>query len=104
MVGKHIYGFSDHRDSEGRGGLPKNWRAYEVVGETKVSWIVGYSWNPMKVNKKTFASKENIRFVKTLEDIAKLEFIWDNQYKISQSVGRCNDYDKLKEIQRILEG
>ena len=84
-----------------------------ILGETKVSCIVGNEWNKVndnsnfKVNKKTleytipFRGGKGILYP-TETDIDKACWINDNQYKIIESMRQCHDYDKLKQIQNIL--
>lgn len=104
MAEQKIYGYNrENRDREDHHGLPKNWREYDVIGETKISWLVGFEPRPTKVNKKTFVSSDGVIYVPTLADIAKTEYVWNTRYKLGEAVKYCKDYDKLKEIQRILE-
>jgi hypothetical protein len=85
--------------------LPQYYEPYEVVGETKQSWLVGYETNPIKVDKKTMVERNTkytpIRFLATIEEVEHEEYI-GNRYKIAEQVRYCNDYDKLKKIELIL--
>ena len=82
-----------------------------IIGETKVSLIIGYKGSTpdnrdIKVNKKTltYIGKygQNGKLYTSEEEINQLCWINDNQYGIFERVKRCDDYLKLKEIEAIL--
>jgi hypothetical protein len=113
-VGDVIYVYDrEYRDRIEHDGLPKNWRKTEVTRETKVSWIIKCRLGETKIPKKSFGNNvgllrtwhwNEVVFAKTAEDVEHFEFIECQRYKLSEAVKQCSDYDKLKEIQRILEG
>lgn len=75
---------------------------YHISGETNQSWIVGNH----KVNKKTLTyktepGKDGILYTSE-EQIEQISWIHQNQYKIADRVKFCNDIDKLKKIEEIL--
>lgn len=83
-----------------------------ILGETRVSWIVGYKgWNVdhvsnIKVNKKKLTYVGQDGYMNTLytseEQINKHCWVQENRHKISHSVGCCYDYDTLKQIADII--
>jgi len=83
-----------------------------IVGETKQSLIIGYKGSSienrgnLKVNKKTLTYKTMYGMDGKLyiseEEINRKCWLHDNQYRIQEKVGRCNDYDKLRKIEEIL--
>ncbi len=105
-IGDTIYGYSTDHNRTGSNGLPKYWEAYEVVGETKVSWLVGHAWNPIKVDKKTLEQRGSQwpqrKFAANRECMEQQIWISDNRHKICNVLNHCTDYDKLKRIEAIL--
>jgi len=82
-----------------------------IIGETKVSWIIGYQGSTpdnrdIKVNKKTLLYNRQIALDGQLyvseEDINQHCWIHDNKHLLSRRVQDCKDYQKLKEIEEIL--
>lgn len=85
-----------------------------IIGETKQSWIIGNQnreidhTSNIKVNKKTLTYKRGARTsldekLYVSEEIINQEcWIKENRCSISEAVNRCNDYDKLKKIEEIL--
>lgn len=106
-IGDTIYGYHSNNNRGCYNGLPRYWEAYEVVGETKVSWLVGHVRNPIKVDKKTMKERKQdftpIAFVESREQMERQVWITDNRYKISRMIESCTDYDKLKRIESILK-
>lgn len=93
-----------------RGHFSENY----IIGETKQSWIVGCKGssldnrNNYKVNKKNLTySTTNMygkdgRLYISEEEVEQNCWLHDNRYKIREQVERCSDYDKLKNIEEIL--
>ena len=86
-----------------------------VIGETKQSWIIGYSKGSVpdkrdiKVNKKTLTYYHKSygmdgKLYISEERIDQLCWMNDNQYEIINMVRNCNDYQKLRLIEGILYG
>ena len=83
-----------------------------IIGETKVSWIIGYRKGStpdnrdIKVNKKTLTyarqSALNGSLYISEEEIEQDCWKHDNQYLLTEKVRKCDDYNKLKEIESIL--
>jgi hypothetical protein len=107
-IGDTIYGYHVNNNRRGTNGLPAYWEDYEVVGETKVSWLVGYKNNPIKVDKKTLTERNMnftpIVFVANREEMEKANYVDCQRYKIAEKVRCCTDYDTLKKIEEILNG
>ena len=120
QIGNKVWLFdSNHRvykDAEGNKTTSPLYRGYFVekyiVGETKQSWLVGYKGNTpddrlnIKVNKKTLTYIRSNAFDGRLytseEQIDQLCWINENRHKLSQKINQSNDYQKLKEIEAIL--
>lgn len=105
-VGDILYNFDGNRRSyqPGFGGAPiyeKHFAPYIIVGETKVSWLLGN--HKAKVNKKTLGTSTQFAdrgyFTKTAMDAD----IWFNQHrhKIIREVERTG-LEQLREIARIV--
>lgn len=85
----------------------KSFREMYIIGETRVSWLISY-WsesseialkNATKIKK---AEAGRILFVGE-EALDKHCWVHDNQYRISELVRKCSDYDTLKQIEKLLE-
>ena len=87
-----------HKDENGRAyGGPIwrcHWREYEVVSETKRSWIIKFG---KKVPK---AGGYGIAF--SQDEIDKLAFIEENHNAIAEMVRGLNDYDMLCKVAGIV--
>lgn len=105
-VGDILYNFDGNRRvyADGMRGGPiyeKHFAQHIIVGETKVSWLVGPSF--IKVNKKNLTSScqfaDRGYFTKSGMDAD----IWFNEhrYKIVRGVERAG-LEQLKEIARII--
>lgn len=83
-----------------------------ILGETKQSWVVGYeesdinSKRNIKVSKKTLTYQGSFgldgKLYLSEEIINQTCWINDNRYEISEKVRKCEDYNKLKQIEEIL--
>lgn len=105
-VGDILHNFDGNRRTyrPGLGGGPiyeKHFQPETIVGETKVSWLVGFA--KVKVNKKTLDSAQHYAdrgyFTKSGMDAD----IWfhDHRYKIVREVERAG-LEQLQEIARIV--
>lgn len=67
----------------------------EIVGETRVSWLVGFFKNkrPKKTGAGMYSEQE------THEN----EWVGKNAWKTSERVRQCRDYDTLKAIVELLD-
>ena len=83
-----------------------------IVGETTQSWIIGYEKSPpeskinIKVKKKDMSYKTSTGGTSKLylseEEINNVCWIEENKYRIVEKLRKCNDYDKLKKINDLL--
>jgi len=121
QIGDKVWIFDSNKRSyvDDKGNkLDRCWYKYHfderyIIGETKVSWIIGYESNKIenknniKVNKKTleypYQSCLNGILYISEEQIDRVCWIEENKYKIRDMVGMCKDYDKLKKIKEILD-
>lgn len=77
-----------------------------ISDETKQSWIIEHG--KIKVNKKTLTYSTTNMYGKdgklyiSEEEINQVCWLNDNHYKISEMVRNCKDYNKLKQIEEIL--
>ena len=83
-----------------------------ILGETKQSWIIGYENDcvdyrfNLKVNKKTMIVNGHALGTKLYlseEEINQACWMQENSYKITQRLQRCNDYNILKQVEKLLE-
>ena len=102
-IGDKVFVFDDtvrqYHDDQGNKTVGCYYKAKfvlkEITGETKQSYILdGYS----KVKKKEIGK---IIFA-TQEDVDKHIWVHENYYKIGEWVKGIKDYDKLKQIEAIL--
>jgi len=111
QVGDKVWIFDGNRriytDPEGNKLQSPWYRGYfieqYIIGETKVSWILGsYLDTRIEIGNK-YKKKECTGIIFTSEEeINKMCWVRENQYKIREKVGHCNDYNKLKQIESIL--
>jgi hypothetical protein len=111
-IGDTIYYFDqNHRvyeeDENGKSfGGPiwiKHWRERKIIGETKVSWLVGFEWKPDKVNKKKLAAGELGNYCASWDQIEEAAWVHANRWKIVRLLEWERSYDKIKEIAKILD-
>ncbi len=103
-VGSPVWIFSENRRvyrKDGVGGGPiwrEHWRQDKIIGETSRSWIVGQGSWEQKIPKKgpwhgvAFSEKE----------IDQAAYVHDNRHRISDAVGRLQDYACLREIAELV--
>ena len=104
MIEKKVWIFDENhrvypRDEKGRAfGNPiwrKHWVAREIVGETKLSWILRFGGQ--KVSKK---GGRGIAFSEA--EIDRLEFVEVHRRLIAEAVNKL-DYEKLKQVSDLIE-
>lgn len=81
----------------------EHWKPVEVVGETRVSWLISSSGANLryanKVPKKEFRDgKCPSGYALSEESINREAWVHDNAWHIGQAVTRCQDYDLLKKV------
>lgn len=98
------------RDARGRAvGGPiwrKHWVEEQIVGETRVSWIVGPEWmreprqlsRALKVPKKDWPGSLAV----SEEDIDKAAYV-EGRHRIAERIRDCRDYDTLKAVEAALD-
>lgn len=103
-IGSEVYMFDANKrvydkDKDGQSFGSPIYRKYffktTIIEETSRSWIVDY-WRT-KINKKTLQG-----IWLTEEEVNEKCWIHDNQHKISEKVGLCNNFEKLKLIEKII--
>lgn len=86
--------------------VSRRWSPVEVIGETKLSWLVGNPRYPTKVNKKTIMSARDFRGQNdvycTVEERDSVNFCEKNKRQIASAVSVCNDPEKLRQIAAIV--
>lgn len=111
------YNRRQYEDDKGN-KLDRCWFRYHfderyIIGETNQSWIIGYKnskpedkYNIIKLNKKSLTYKpdpgKDGRIYTSEEQINQICWMHDNLIKIVERVRGCNDYNKLKKIEEIL--
>lgn len=106
-VGSTVYYFDVSRrirDDRGRTIYREHFCPTKITGETSRSWIVSYtSWSPLKVSKKALAEKGRDRGIyASLEDVDRRCWIENHKFKMVREIERCDDYDKLRAIAKIV--
>lgn len=111
-IGQKVWIFDpDYRaySKEDRGApiFRAKFRERYVTDQTRVSWILSYEPNLPEWNKGTKYKKKDahLHIFISEEEIDKKCWVHENRHKIAEAVSRrCNDYDKLKAIEAILNG
>lgn len=108
-IGTRVFGRSHTREYAIRRDRTQ-WRlAYvelAIVGDTRVSWIVGppgakdTAWNVTKIKKRDWPGP----YYLTWEDVEKAQWANDNAYRIGEAVRRLGggDFDRLRTIADLL--
>lgn len=99
------------RDETGRAIGPPIWREHwvevEIIGETRVSWLIGHvfmkTWPNMekravKLPKREFPGE----YLTSIEEIGRKEFVSD-RHVLAERIRRCHDYETLKAIEAALD-
>lgn len=92
------------RNPNARQGEPR-WLEEMIVGETRVSWLIGPSWMKDQTYRAAKHAKKGFPrhgIALNEEDKNKYDFI-AARYLMGQRVAKVTDYDKLKAIQAIVE-
>ena len=78
----------------------EHWRPAEVIGETRVSWIVGTDgrFKELRVKKRDWPGNLALSDA----DIDRRAFV-EQAHLIGRRVSRCHDYDTLKAISDLLD-
>lgn len=82
------------------------WRTDTIIGETKVSWLLGPEWRATKVNKKSMVTATDYRGYRTryytksaMEDKI---FCSKHRRNLGSAVEACNSPDILRQIADLL--
>ncbi|WP_242325834.1 MULTISPECIES: hypothetical protein [Bacillus cereus group] len=108
-IGDKVWVFDDnirvYEDENGNKSYRANFRAKFVeryiIGETRVSWIVGYRMDTSPDIGVKLKKKDRTFFISE-EEVEQACWIHNHRYKIKDKLDRCNDYGKLKQIADIL--
>lgn len=97
--GRHEHTFDD---------CVRRWREYLIIGETRVSWIVGWRESgseAFKINKKTGEANTGDRIRWSLdglrEEWEEAQWVSKNAYRIAEKVQRC-DVATLRQIAALI--
>ena len=111
-IGDPVWYFDENhrvyeRDENGRShGGPiwrEHWRPAEVVGETRVSWIIGAGTDKRKYEITRIKKKDwPGGLALSQDDIDRREFI-AGSHRIGSRIFACRDYDTLKAISDLLD-
>ena len=80
----------------------------EIIGETKVSWIVGgkYPWDQQKLKKSAMRKGNSgeywIQFFVDQQDALDCTYASHNAHKIGEAVGNCRDGKLLTKIAELV--
>jgi hypothetical protein len=101
-VGDFIY---LKREGFGRDNTKKEfiglWHKVEIVGETRVSWVLKSSRNKTVVNKRALAAGRVGGCVISIEEIEEKWWERKNRYSIARAVERASP-DQLRAIAKII--
>lgn len=95
-VNRRIYPRDANGNTTGGPIWREHWHEVEIVGETSRSWVIGYT--DEKVPKKDFPGS----YATSQEDIDRRAVI-ANRYGISRRVDKCQDYETLMAIIKLLD-
>lgn len=112
-VGMRLWEFDDCRrvyrkDASGRSvGSPiwrEHWKEVFIVGETRVSWLVGPEWCRNQLNRADKLPKKSFPGIYAVsdEDLERRSWVVENCHRLSEAVRSCKDYDVLKTIEAAL--
>jgi hypothetical protein len=107
-INRRVYAKDDKGRTVGGPIWREHWTPREVVGETRVSWLVGFSGDgpgrvSVKVAKKDFAAGGCPQgWATSQEHIDRLAWIVRNRGRLSTAVSRCNDYDALQKVAALV--
>lgn len=93
-INRRIYRRNENGKYIGGPIWKEHWEKHIITGETSRSWLFGYG---QKIPKK---NAQNVCY--SLDEIEKLAFVKDNQYKIADAVRRVNDCDLLMQIAKLI--
>lgn len=88
----------------------EHWRPMEVIGETRVSWIVGYAeqkkpWEIAKIPKAAFKAGACPQgWALSEAHVDELVWVKENTLRLSQEVLRCYDPRVLRAVDELLKG
>jgi hypothetical protein len=82
----------------------EHWEPLKVLGETRVSWLVGFDKYPHhKVSKRDLAAgKLAGKWACSSKEVDDQVWVHENRYQISEAVGRVRDRDQLARIAAII--
>jgi hypothetical protein len=87
-------------------GRPEQWRSLPVIGETKMSWLLGHArLHPIKVNKKTMLETvPNYGSIKWFTEQGKVdeEFRRKHAHGIGRAVESLRDVTLLRQIAEMI--
>jgi hypothetical protein len=70
-----------------------------IVGETKISWLLGYDETDTRPER----HKKSSGSIFTARMVDDMDWMHDKRYRISEQVKSCFDVVKLKQIKELLE-
>jgi len=87
------------------------WVTRKILGETRVSWIIGrpgaklYEWDNVKIKKSLFAAiKRPHGWAVTEQEVSQRVYVAEHGgYKLGERVHRCDDYRTIIDICAALE-
>ena len=77
----------------------RRWRSWLVGGENLKTWGI----LEQRAEKIPKAGPVPEKFILSDEELDRAEYVVCNNYRISEIVRRCNNYDVLKAIEKLLE-
>lgn len=79
------------------------WLESEIMGETRISWILGPSYDQDKVNKKALAAGELYGWKATRAEVDDVLFVQDNAWRVGTAVSGVRDAAILRQIAALID-
>jgi len=83
-------------------GAKGRWSEREIIGETRVSWILSPAWESRKVRKNP-SKGAPVVVAFSPEERDALQWVEDHQYRIADAVKRVTDHDVLRRIAHMID-
>ena len=106
VIGQTVWKFDINRRVYGQNKAApiwrEHWREMVIIGETRRSWLVGYSGSTSTHDKIPKNDVNPRLWAFSSADISRRAWVNDNCHRIAEAVRRCNDCDTLSKIDALL--
>jgi hypothetical protein len=94
------------RDKDGRAyGGPiwrEHWRKYLIIGENRVSWLVGYDHSSRVIEKCPKKNHNPQKWAFSEQEIDNAAWVHEHRYPIAEAVRGCSDHAVLKQVAALV--